>query len=159
MIITLKIFYITLNAYNKAMKQILFSENEMQSFAHTCGKKLKGSETIELVGDVGAGKTTFVKGLARGLGISEPVQSPSFVIFARYSTPDERSLHHYDFYRLDDPGIIAFDLNESLNDKNAITIIEWGNTVSHVLPHQRIIIHFTTLSETSRELDIQGLKL
>jgi tRNA threonylcarbamoyladenosine biosynthesis protein TsaE len=140
------------------MKHIVTSENDMQAFGRVFAGKLKGHETIELVGDVGAGKTTFVKGLAQGLGVREPVQSPSFVIFARYAAPKGRGLHHYDFYRLDDAGVVAYDLAESLQDGKAITVIEWANTISHVLPAARITIRIKPLSSTSRELDVQGLE-
>ena len=58
------------------------------------------ASVIELVGDVGAGKTTFVKGLAKALGVSEPVSSPSFTISKTYALPDGGNLVHYDFYRL-----------------------------------------------------------
>lgn len=115
-----------------------------------------GGEVIELVGDVGAGKTTFVKGMARGLGVNEVVQSPSFTLFSRYDGSHGRSLHHYDFYRLDDPGVVAYDLAESIAEPKAVIVVEWGQTVNHVLPASRITVHITTLSETSRQLEIKG---
>lgn len=130
----------------------------MRDFARELAGKLKGGEVIELLGDVGAGKTTFVKGLAKGLGIDETVQSPSFTLFARYQAPSGHSLHHYDFYRLDEPGIVAYDLAESLADKNAVTVVEWAQTVNHILPPERMVIRINTTSETTRELDIQGMK-
>lgn len=139
------------------MKQQVNSETFMQDFGKIFAQKLKGGEVIELVGDVGAGKTTFVKGLAKGLGIAETVQSPSFTLFARYDTPDGRSLHHYDFYRLDEPGVVAYDLTESLGDNKAITVVEWADTVSHVLPDEHITIRIAPLSETERQLEITGV--
>ncbi len=129
----------------------------MRQFAHNFASSLKGGEVVELIGDVGAGKTTFVKGFAKGLGITETVQSPSFTLFARYDAPDGRSLHHYDFYRLDEPGVVAYDLDESLKDSNAITVVEWADTVAHVLPDTRMTIRIIPLSETSREVSIEGL--
>lgn len=139
------------------MKQLVDSEKNMRDFAQKFADQLNGGEVIELIGDVGAGKTTFVKGLAKGLGVKEEIQSPSFTLFARYDTPDGHSLHHYDFYRLNEPGILAYDLAESLADKKAITVIEWAQTVNHILPHRRIVIRITTTAETSRELDIKEL--
>lgn len=139
------------------MKQRINSEQAMQEYGCKLAMRLKGGEVIELIGDVGAGKTTFVKGLAKGLSISEVVQSPSFTLFVRYETPDGRSLHHYDFYRLDEPGVVAYDLSESLSDNSAITVVEWADTVAHVLPDRHVTVRITTLSETSRELSIESV--
>lgn len=132
------------------------SEKDMQAFAEKWAAGFKGGEVVELVGDVGAGKTTFVKGLARGLGVNEVVQSPSFTLFSRYNGSRGRSLHHYDFYRLDDPGVVAYDLAESITENKAVTVVEWGQTVSHVLPASRTTVHITTLGETDRQLEIKG---
>ena len=139
------------------MKQLITSEKDMQDYARNFARQLKGGEIIELIGDVGAGKTTFVKGLAKGLGVKETVQSPSFTIFAKYNASGGRSLHHYDFYRLDEPGLVAHDLAESLEDKAAITVVEWAQTISHILPGDHITIHISTTNETVRELNIKGI--
>lgn len=100
---------------------------------------------IELIGDVGAGKTTFVRGLAKGLKIKEPVTSPSFTISKNYAIPSGGNLIHYDFYRLSDPGIMAEDLQENLTNSKNIVIIEWGESVSNLLPknHVTITINYT----------------
>lgn len=139
------------------MKRLVTSEQNMRDYAKQLALHFRGGEIIELVGDVGAGKTTFVKGLAEGLGVKETVQSPSFTLFARYKATRGRSLHHYDFYRLDDPGLVAYDLAESLEEPAAITVVEWADTVAHVLPASRIVIRFAPTSETGRKLDIRGL--
>ncbi len=68
-----------------AMKRRISSEKEMQGFAQKLASKLKGGEVVELIGDVGAGKTTFVKGLAKGLGINESYQQPHLYHFADIS--------------------------------------------------------------------------
>ena len=115
------------------------SEQEMLDFGQNFAKKVKFPMVIELIGDVGAGKTTFVRGLAKGLGIKEPVTSPSFTISKYYAMPSGKRLIHYDFYRLKDPGLMVDDLNESINDENTITIIEWSDTVSDLLPKDRTI--------------------
>ena len=107
---------------------------------------------IELVGDVGAGKTTFVRGLAKGLGIKEPITSPSFTISKTYACPDGRTLTHYDFYRLDNPGIMKEDLEESIENPNNITIVEWGESVSDILPKDHTIINIVYGDDDSREV-------
>ena len=64
------------------------------------GKTLVPPVVVELLGDVGVGKTTFTRGLAKGLGVKEPVTSPSFTISKTYALPEGKNLIHYDFYRL-----------------------------------------------------------
>ena len=81
---------------------------------------------IELIGDVGTGKTTFTRGLAKGLGVKNPITSPSFTISKSYALPTGGHLIHYDFYRLPDPGLMADDLQENLTNPKNIIIIEWG---------------------------------
>jgi tRNA threonylcarbamoyladenosine biosynthesis protein TsaE len=110
--------------------------------------------TIELIGDVGAGKTTFVQGLARGLDITDPVTSPSFVINKKYHNAHNIILSHYDFYRLPDPGIMADELDESVHDPAVITVIEWSETVAHLLPDHHITVHITYRDDGTRDLEI-----
>ena len=108
---------------------------------------------IELIGDVGVGKTTFVKGFARELGIKEEITSPSFTISKSYAVPDGRTLVHYDFYRLDDPGIMSEDLAENLNDQNKIVIIEWSDLIQDILPENHTIINIKYNDDGSREVE------
>lgn len=132
------------------------NEQETRLLGEKLGRLLAGGEVIELVGDVGAGKTTFVKGLARGLAIDEDVQSPSFTISRVYEARDDLQLAHYDFYRLNDAGIMANELTETTQDPLCITVIEWADIVEGVLPAQRLRIVFTTPTETTRRLMIEG---
>jgi tRNA threonylcarbamoyladenosine biosynthesis protein TsaE len=130
------------------------SEAEMKAFGQRLGGVLRGGEIIELVGDVGAGKTTLTKGIAAGLGVDEDVQSPSFTISRVYDTPSDLRLSHYDFYRLHDAGIMADELHETVNDPRSITIIEWAEIVSGVLPTDRLTIHITSPSEFTRRVEL-----
>lgn len=109
---------------------------------------------FELVGDVGAGKTTFVKGLALGLGIEDEVQSPSFTISRVYDARDELQLVHYDFYRLTDAGILLNELQDTVNDPKTVTVIEWAAIVEGVLPEGRFTLRLTSPTETSRQVEI-----
>lgn len=127
---------------------------ETQNFARAMGESFLGSEVVELVGDVGAGKTTFTKGLAKGLGIDDPIQSPSFTISQTYSARDGLTLVHYDFYRLSDPGIMANELAEVIADKKTITVVEWADTVSDILPKNRKKIIISATSEEGRKLEV-----
>jgi tRNA threonylcarbamoyladenosine biosynthesis protein TsaE len=132
------------------------NEAETRALGEKLGRLLKGGEVIELVGDVGAGKTTFVKGVALGLGIEEDVQSPSFTISRVYDARDGLLLAHYDFYRLNDAGIMADELAETTQDPSSVTIIEWADIVEGVLPASRLRITFVAPSETTRSLTLDG---
>ena len=129
---------------------------EMKLTGAKLGRLLKGGECIELVGDVGAGKTTLVKGVAQGLEIDETVQSPSFTISRVYDTPRELRLAHYDFYRLHDAGIMADELREAAADAQTITIIEWADIVSGVLPDDHLTITIQATGESDRKLTLEG---
>jgi len=131
---------------------ILKSEQEMLDFGEQLGKSLKPPKVIELIGDVGAGKTTITRGIAKGLKIEEPVTSPSFTIAKRYAFPENGILAHYDFYRLPDPGIMSEDLYESINDEHTVTIIEWGNSVENLLPANHLKIEIKLREDGSREI-------
>jgi tRNA threonylcarbamoyladenosine biosynthesis protein TsaE len=115
------------------------SEQELKAWGESLGASFRGGEALELIGDVGAGKTTLTKGIAKGMGIDEDVQSPTFTLSRIYET-DNLSLHHYDFYRLSEPGVMSYELAESLADPRAVTVIEWAETVEDVLPKDRIVI-------------------
>lgn len=133
----------------------LVSAEQTKEFGYAIGTQLKGGECIELVGDIGAGKTTFVKGLAEGMGVKEVVQSPSFTISQQYKARHEVLLCHYDLYRLTDPGLATYDLAESLQDPRAVTVIEWAQSAEHVLPTSRITITLSYDEQEGRLADIK----
>lgn len=138
------------------MKFLLDSESQTKDLGQKIGSLLCGGETIELIGDVGAGKTTLTKGIAAGLGIDDDVQSPSFTINRVYSGRDNITMSHYDFYRLSDAGIMADELGEVIGDSKTVTIIEWAESVKGVLPGDRIIIKILSTSENGREIDLRS---
>lgn len=140
------------------MKREIVSETAMKEFGKSLGALLRGGEVIELVGDVGSGKTTLTKGIARGLGVSEDVQSPTFTISRSYGGRGGLQLNHYDFYRLNDAGIMANELREVLGEPGVVTVLEWAQIVGKVLPKNHIVIRITSPSENSRQLDISGDK-
>lgn len=119
-----------------------FGENYAKSILsmNNIQQNLSEAKAIELVGDVGAGKTTFVRGLAKGLGIKESVTSPSFTISKIYAMNNGGNLVHYDFYRLSDPGLMSNDLRENLSNPKNIVVIEWGESVKNLLPDNHTII-------------------
>ena len=132
---------------------IIHSEQEMLEFGKNFAKE--SPHIIELIGDVGAGKTTFVRGLAQGLGIKKPVTGPSFTISKSYALPNGKgNLIHYDFYRLSDPGLMTEDLEENLDNPDNIIIIEWGESVENLLPKNHTVILLDKNDDGSRTIDI-----
>jgi tRNA threonylcarbamoyladenosine biosynthesis protein TsaE len=124
-----------------------------EKLAEKLGTKLRGGEIIELVSDLGGGKTTFVRGLSRGMGSQDTVHSPSFAIANRYQA-GELTLHHFDFYRLDDPGILTHELTEIMQDNKAVVVVEWANIVAPVLHAPHLTITLQQTGENSREIAI-----
>ena len=142
---------------------IINSEQEMLNFGADFAKRLvstgdlAGRTVVELLGDVGAGKTTFTRGLAYGLGVKEPITSPSFTISKSYALSHSNGrLIHYDFYRLPDPGLMLDDLQENLDNPENIIIVEWGESVANILPENRIRIHITYNENNSRSINLQS---
>jgi tRNA threonylcarbamoyladenosine biosynthesis protein TsaE len=127
------------------------SPDETKAVAARLGKLLRGGEVIELSSDLGGGKTTFVQGLAAGLGSKETVTSPTFTISRIYKLP-ALELHHYDLYRLGEAGIVGSELTEDLEDNQVITVIEWAGIVDSKLPPDRVRISFQTTGDTTRDL-------
>ena len=76
---------------------IIKTAEQMEALGQKIGQNIRGGEIIELIGDLGAGKTTFTRGLAKGLGITDPIVSPSFTINCNYPGREGLTLHHYDF--------------------------------------------------------------
>ena len=132
------------------------SEDMMKQLGERLGSLLLGGECIELVGDVGSGKTTLTKGIAKGLGITETVQSPTFTINRTYESQRGIRLSHYDFYRLSDPGIMAAELQESLEESKTTIVIEWGEIVESVVPDGRLRITFVSPTAEVRQLSFAG---
>ena len=116
------------------------TDDDMKVLGRRLGEQFHGGEVIELIGDVGAGKTTLAKGIAAGLLVDEDVQSPSFTISRTYEARDDLTLQHYDFYRLQQPGVMTYELSESVADPRAVVLVEWAETVASVLPDERIVV-------------------
>jgi tRNA threonylcarbamoyladenosine biosynthesis protein TsaE len=111
---------------------------------------IRPPEIIELRADLGGGKTTFTKGFVRGLGSVDRVNSPTFTLNKIYKA-GHLEIHHFDFYRLDTPGVIADQLEEALQNPRVITIVEWADIVKGVLPDERITIEFKPVADNEDE--------
>jgi tRNA threonylcarbamoyladenosine biosynthesis protein TsaE len=115
------------------------------------GGALQAGDVICLQGDLGAGKTTFVQGIARGWGSLDPVSSPTFIIVNVYRGGDEARLFHMDGYRLDStPEAEELDLDSML--AQGPLLIEWPERMDGLVPGERLWIHMQYLSEEERQM-------
>jgi tRNA threonylcarbamoyladenosine biosynthesis protein TsaE len=114
---------------------------------------LQGGEIILLRGELGAGKTCFAQGLASGLGIAEPVVSPTFVLQRSYSSPGGLALHHFDFYRLSG----AADLDalgiEEFATEEGVVLVEWPERCPEVFPDFTVEIRLTVIGDDARRIE------
>jgi tRNA threonylcarbamoyladenosine biosynthesis protein TsaE len=137
---------------------IIKDETELVRLGAQFAGRLRGGEVIELVGDIGAGKTTFAKGIAQALGVSGEVNSPSFTIMKEYQGKiggRAMWLKHYDFYRLDDAGLMRDELVDSLGREDVVTVVEWAKDVSGVLPDSRLKVEIKYLPDgDGREVEL-----
>lgn len=129
------------------------SAAQTEAIARKLATNLIGGEVIELVADLGGGKTTFVRGLGRGIGAKGQVSSPSFTTCNQYMG-SKLELIHFDFYRLDGPGVMENNLVEFIGKPGVVVVIEWGEVVNQLLPTERLSINFGVTSENSRQLII-----
>ncbi len=114
---------------------------ETQAVAARIARQVAVGDCIVLNGDLGAGKTAFVQGLARELGIGEPVTSPTFNLLASYDS-GQLMLHHLDVYRLSGPDD-AMDLDLHELAETGLTVIEWGDRLAELLPPERLDIEIS----------------
>ena len=129
------------------------SSEDTEALACRIGDRFRGGEVLELVSDLGGGKTTFTRGLVKGIGSKDRVTSPTFTISREY-TGGRFRVYHFDFYRLQDAGVMAEEIREITTDPGAVTVVEWGEVVHHVLPTDRLHIRITATDEHSRRFEI-----
>jgi len=129
------------------------SPEETESLAEKIGANLQGGEVIELVSDLGGGKTTFTRGLVRGAGSKDKVGSPTFTINREYIAP-HFTIVHFDFYRLTEAGIVANELAEVVGDTGYVVVVEWGEIVHDVLPNDRLTVQLLLAAEEGRDIHL-----
>lgn len=130
------------------------SAEDTKALGSAIGSRLKGGEVIELMSDLGGGKTTFVQGLASGAGSRDHVSSPTFTVSKLYKAP-KFEIHHFDFYRLADAGLMEHELHDLLLDAGVVLVVEWAAVVQHILPDERLRIVLKKTAENGRQLRIQ----
>lgn len=142
------------------MKQYLtYSEKETKNLAQKLTKDLRG--VLALTGELGAGKTTFVQGFGKGMGIKEKIISPTFVLIRQHKIPKSKKiLFHVDLYRLESKqdlrllGIEELWANPNHGSSNNIILIEWAEKAKSFLPKDTTYINFESLEETKRKITV-----
>ena len=131
------------------------SESETEAVGAALGRTVRDGAVIALYGDLGAGKTAFVRGLARGMGIDARVQSPTFTIANEYS--GSRELIHFDMYRLGSADEL-FDIGwEDYVNRNAVCAVEWSENVKGAFDGSEIGVTIDILGGGEREITITGV--
>ncbi len=136
-------------------KTVLNSVPDTEKIAADFSKIISPGDVVCLYGDLGSGKTFFVKAVCENFGIHD-VNSPTFAIVNEYS--GKVKVYHFDFYRLKNTGeLLDIGFYEYLNDKEAITFIEWSEKFPSILPENRLEVHLEFAGELKRKIEIKKL--
>jgi tRNA threonylcarbamoyladenosine biosynthesis protein TsaE len=130
------------------------SFDETRKLGEGLAKKIKNGDILAFYGNLGSGKTTFMQGLAKGLGVKRRIISPTFIIVRSYEL-QKGNLYHIDLYRtqnVDD--LSGLGMGEIIKDRKNIVAIEWAEKMNNFLPQKRIDINFINLGEDKRQIII-----
>jgi tRNA threonylcarbamoyladenosine biosynthesis protein TsaE len=131
------------------------SPEETQRIGAALGARLKAGDVVATIGELGAGKTCFLQGLARGLGVTEPVTSPTFVLLSQYR--GRLPVYHLDAYRTRSLAeLLDLGLEECF-DADGVTVVEWADKLEPLLPPRTITVRISGLGDEPREIVIEGL--
>ena len=122
---------------------MLFSESEESTLelGIEVARHLQWGQTLALYGDLGAGKTVFSRGVARGLGVNEAITSPTFTIVQEYRLPSRHFLFHLDMYRIEnEEAALSFGIEDFLFAPDAITLVEWPERIEGLLPKDETLV-------------------
>ena len=133
------------------------SERETEELGRRFAEKLPGGTVVAMYGDLGAGKTAFVRGMARGMGLNCRVSSPTFTIVNEYL--GERELIHFDMYRLSGADEL-FDIGwEDYLNRGAVCAVEWSEKVEDAFFGDEVRVTIEKLSDSGRKITIEGAEL
>lgn len=135
---------------------------ETQKIGFDIAQNLAGKNVLALYGNLGSGKTTFVQGLAKNLGIEQKIISPTFIIVRRYEIPINSTIqqfnnfYHIDLYRIENKkDLDGLGLGEILNDQSNLVAIEWPEKIDKLLPNNTIKFYFEYLGDDKRQIIIR----
>lgn len=132
-----------------------YSEQETENLASEIARTLSPGDTVLLRGNLGAGKTVFSRGFARGLGCDDTLSSPTYTIVQEYQLPGGYRLYHMDLYRIADAGsALGFGIDEFIDDPKAYKLIEWPERIESLLPDKCVTVEITHKGDEERELKI-----
>ena len=132
------------------------SFEETENVGFKLASELKLGSTVLLLVTLGAGKTVFSRGFARGIGITEQVSSPTYTIVQEYDIPSGGRLYHLDLYRISGvESALAFGVDEFIDDPEAIRLIEWPMRIEGILPSDCIKVAIEHVDDTTREITIE----
>lgn len=131
-------------------KLVINGAQEMIDFGERLGRELKPNMLITLEGDLGAGKTTMTKGIAKGLGVKDIVNSPTFTIMKIYE--GNLTLYHMDVYRLDNSS--GDEYLEEYFYMDGVSVVEWAGNMSDIIPDERLEINIYNIDQETREIVI-----
>ncbi len=137
-----------------------FSEEETFQLGIDFSMRLNAGDIIAFYGELGAGKTEFIKGICQGMNVDEIVSSPTYTIVNQYVGEDRRrhtiDIYHVDLYRIENAGeLIEVGLADLLQDDDSIKLIEWAENADSILPAVRYDIYFFTLNEeNTRRIEV-----
>ncbi|MFA5189407.1 MAG: tRNA (adenosine(37)-N6)-threonylcarbamoyltransferase complex ATPase subunit type 1 TsaE [Verrucomicrobiia bacterium] len=133
------------------------SVEETLALGERLAASLPAGTVVALSGDLGAGKTALTKGVARGLGVSDTITSPTFALVNEHAARDGRRLYHVDLYRLDRPQqAVDIGIEEELAP-DGWTIIEWAEKLGDVLPANAVRIDIEIVGENERRITVRGM--
>ena len=136
---------------------ISHSQLETEEIGQKLAEKLPGGSVVAMYGDLGAGKTAFVRGMAKGMGLSCRVSSPTFTIVNEYL--GERELIHFDMYRLSSADEL-FDIGwEDYLSRGAVCAVEWSENVQGAFFGDEVVVRIEKLNDTDRKITIEGAEL
>lgn len=137
------------------LRYVTGSVEETQGLAASLGQLVQAGDVMCLSGDLGAGKTTFTQGLARGIGITDPVSSPTFTIIKEYDE-GRIPLYHMDIYRLGENAVLEDLGYDDYFYGSGVSVVEWAEWLEELLPEDRIHLKIKNLADGGRELQFAG---
>lgn len=146
-------------AVTNTLDVISHSFAQTQRLGMRLGELLCGGELLLLDGSLGTGKTTFTQGLARGIGITEVINSPTFTLLKEYPGQSGPALYHFDLYRLDDPEEILELGFEDYFFGDGVCVVEWADKAELFWPAEHLRLHMKIMSETKRGLVFTAIGL